>query len=51
MQFLFSLIFGAAIAISSTLIHQTLPPVGVIVGIFATYLGIWYVGRRSGKRR
>ena len=51
MQFLFSLIFGAAIAISSTLIHQTLPPVGVIVGIFATYLGIWYVGRRYGKRR
>ena len=44
MQFLFSLVFGALIAVSSTLVHQTLPPVGVSIGIFATYLGIWYVG-------
>lgn len=50
MQFLFSLVFGALIAISSTLVHQTLPPVGVSIGIFATYVGIWYVGRRFGKR-
>ena len=51
MKFLFSLFFGAVIAVSATLIHQTLPPLGVIVGIFATYIGIWYVGRRYGKRR
>ncbi|CAN2212165.1 hypothetical protein MCEMRH37_01010 [Candidatus Nanopelagicaceae bacterium] len=51
MKFLFSLFFGAITAISATLIHQTLPPLGVIVGIFATYLGIWYIGRRYGKRR
>lgn len=51
MKFLFSLFFGAVVALSATLIHQTLPPFGVIVGIFATYLGIWYVGRRFGKRR
>ena len=51
MKFLFSLLFGAAIAVSSTLIHQTLPPLGVSVGIIATYLGIWYIGRRYGKRR
>lgn len=51
MKFLFSLAFGALIAISATLIHQTLPPLGVIVGIFATYLGIWFIGRRYGKRR
>ena len=51
MQFLFSIFFGAMIAISSTLVHQTLPPIGVSVGIIATYLGIWYVGRRFGKRR
>jgi hypothetical protein len=24
---------------------------GVIAGIVATYLGIWYLGRRYGKRR
>jgi hypothetical protein len=51
MKFLFSLFFGAAIATSATLIHQTLPPLGVAVGIIATYLGIWYIGRRYGKRR
>ena len=51
MKFLFSLLFGALIAVSATLIHQTLPPLGAIVGIFATYLGIWYLGRRYGKRR
>jgi hypothetical protein len=51
MKFLFSLLFGAAVAVSSTLIHQTLPPLGVSVGIIATYLGIWYIGRRDGKRR
>jgi Flp pilus assembly protein TadB len=51
MNFLFSVFFGAAIAVSATLIHQTLPPVGVALGIIATYLGIWYIGRRYGKRR
>ena len=51
MKFLFSLLFGALIAVSATLIHQTLPPLGVSAGIFATYLGIWYLGRRYGKRR
>ena len=51
MKFLFSLLFGALIAVSATLIHQTLPPLGVITGIIATYLGIWYLGRKYGKRR
>ena len=51
MKFLFSLLFGASIAVSATLIHQTLPPLGVALGIAATYAGIWYIGRRYGKRR
>jgi len=51
MKFLSSLFFGALVAISATLIHQTLPPLGVAVGIIATYVGIWYMGRRYGKRR
>ncbi|CAB4782221.1 unannotated protein [freshwater metagenome] len=51
MKFLSSLLFGALVAISATLIHQTLPPFGVAVGIIATYVGIWYMGRRYGKRR
>lgn len=51
MRFIFSLLFGALVAVSATLIHQTLPPFGAIVGIAATFLGIWYLGRRYGNRR
>jgi hypothetical protein len=51
MKILYSLFFGAAIAVSATLIHQTIPPLGVVVGIFATYLAIWYIGRHFGLRR
>jgi hypothetical protein len=51
MKALFTFLFGAVVAISATLIHQTLPPLGVILGISATYFGIWYIGRRYGKRR
>lgn len=51
MKILFSFLFGAVVATAATLIHQTLPPVGVILGIAATYLGIWYAGRRYGQRR
>jgi hypothetical protein len=50
-KFIASLITGAVIAISATLIHQTLPPFGAAFGILATYLGIWYLGRYFGKRR
>lgn len=51
MKFISSIFFGAAIAISATLIHQTIPPLGVVIGIFATYLGIWHIGRHFGLRR
>jgi hypothetical protein len=51
MTSLLSLIFGALIAISATLIHQTLPPLGLIVSLVATFTGIWWVGRYYGKKR
>jgi Flp pilus assembly protein TadB len=51
MPYLLSFLFGAITAISATLIHQTLPPVGVAMGIIATYLSVWWVGRYFGKRR
>jgi uncharacterized membrane protein (UPF0136 family) len=51
MKFVFSLLFGACVAVAATLIHQTIPPFGVIVAIIATYVAIRYIGRRYGKRR
>jgi hypothetical protein len=51
MKALLSFFFGAIIAIAATLIHQTLPPVGVVIAIIATYSAIWWLGRYFGKRR
>ncbi len=51
MKFIYSVFIGAATALSVTLIHQTLPPIGAIVAIVSSYLAIWWVGRYTGKRR
>jgi len=51
MKSLLSLIFGALIAIGATLIHQTLPPFGLLVSLCATFTAIWWVGRHFGKKR
>ena len=51
MKILFSLFFGAATAIAATMIHQTLPPLGVAIALIATYCAIWWPGRYFGKRR
>lgn len=51
MKFLYAIALGAATALGATLIHQTLPPLGVVLGIFTTHVMIWWVGRYCGKRR
>ena len=51
MKFLLSIGLGSATAIAATLIHQSLPPLGVIVAIISTYAAIWWVGRYLGKKR
>ena len=51
MNFVYAIFIGVTTALSATLIHQTLPPIGAIVAIAASYLAIWWVGRFTGKRR
>jgi hypothetical protein len=51
MSFIYAVFIGVATAASVTLIHQTLPPLGAIVGIVGSYIAIWWVGRYTGKRR
>ena len=51
MNFLIATAFGAATAIVATLIHQTLPPLGLAIGMVATHLAIWWIGSYLGRRR
>lgn len=51
MKSLYSLALGALIAVAATLIHQSIPPLGVLVSIVSTYTTIWWVGRKFGKKR
>jgi hypothetical protein len=50
MQFIFALISGAAAGVAAILLHQSLPPFGVIASLLITYLSIWSIGRKYGKR-
>jgi hypothetical protein len=51
MRVFISLTFGAFIAIASTLIHQSIPPLGVAIAITSTFTAIWWLGRYFGKKR
>lgn len=46
-----SILFGAITGIASVLLHQSIPPLGLLLALLLTYLTIWYVGRYSGKKR
>jgi hypothetical protein len=50
MRFFIAFIYGAAAGVIAILLHQTLPPFGVIASLIITYISIWIVGRRFGKR-
>jgi hypothetical protein len=51
MQAFLAFIIGAATAVFAILIHQTLPPFGVIAGLIFTYTAIWLVGRKFAARK
>ena len=50
MRYLFSLLLGLALGASSVFIYSFYPPIGLIVSIAATCIGIWAAGRLWGKR-
>ena len=50
MCYLFSLLLGLALGASSVFIYSFYPPIGLILSIAATCLGIWAAGRLWGKR-
>lgn len=46
-----SLLAGAFAALVAILLHQSIPPWGVIASLLFTYLAIWSIGRTFGGRR
>jgi hypothetical protein len=50
MRYLFSFLLGLALGASSVFIYSFYPPIGLILSIAATCLGIWAAGRLWGKR-
>ncbi len=51
MQTFKAIALGAAAAVVTTLLHQSLQPWGLFLGLVFTYGSIWWVGRESGKKR
>jgi len=50
MKYLFSLFSGALIGVASVLVHNFLPPYGLILVIIATFVGIRLIGKIWGGR-
>ena len=50
MRYLLSLLLGLALGASSVFIYSFYPPIGLVLSIAATCLGIWAAGRLWGKR-
>jgi hypothetical protein len=51
MKLVYSVVFGALLGVSSTLLHLLLFPLGLILGLAATIVGIWAVGRTWRLRK
>ena len=47
---IYSLLFGAVLGASSVFVYSFYPPVGLLVSLIATVVGIWAIGRMWGKR-
>ena len=51
MKLIYSIFAGALLGASATLLHLLLFPLGLILGLAATVVGIWAVGRTLRLRK
>ena len=51
MKFFYVALLGALLGASATLLHLLLFPLGLILGLVATIVGIWAVGRNWRLRK
>ncbi len=50
MRYLLALLSGAFTGVIAILIHQSVPPFGVIASLLFSYLAIWLIGRTFAAR-
>lgn len=50
MPFIYAVIFGGGLGVSSVFLHASLPPFGLLLSFTATCAGIWSIGRIWGGR-
>ena len=51
MKFFYAALAGALLGASATLLHLFLVPLGLILGLVATVVGIWAIGRTWRLRK
>jgi len=51
MKLIYAVVFGALLGASATLLHLLLFPLGLILGLAATVVGIWAIGRTWRLRK
>lgn len=50
MRFVYAFLLGLALGASSVFLYSLYPPIGLVLSIAATCLGIWAAGRKWGAR-
>ncbi len=51
MRFIFSIGFGIVLGAASALLHNAYPPLGLLLSLLGSGVGIWLLGRHWGLRR
>ncbi len=51
MKFFYAALYGALLGASATMLHLLLFPLGLILGLIATLVGIWAIGRSWRLRK
>ncbi len=51
MKYLFALLGGAVTGVIAVLLHQSIPPVGVIIAMAFSFVAVKYCGRQFGGRK
>jgi hypothetical protein len=51
MKLIYAVVVGALLGASATLLHLLLFPLGLILGLIATVVGIWAIGRTWRLRK
>lgn len=50
MKYVFSIFIGAATGACAVLLHSAFAPIGPVIASLGTFIAIWSVGRKFGKR-